>query len=54
LLRLKVRRIRRDGQFEEEVAAEFDWHDDVSREDIEEALSSAVERLLRDDPGRHS
>ena len=41
-LRLKIRRTRRNGEFEEEVVLELDWHDSVAQDQVEAALTVAA------------
>jgi hypothetical protein len=48
-LRLRIRRTRSGGDFEEEVVVEVDWHHAVTEEEIERALMTAATKLLRDE-----
>ncbi len=48
-LRLKVRRVRRAGPFEEEIVLELDSRDRVDGARIAKALEDAVVKLLADD-----
>lgn len=53
-LRLKIRRTDRVGQFEEEVALELEWHDDVDTEQVSDALSAALSQLVDHELPPHS
>lgn len=52
-LRLKVRRVRNAGPFEEEVVLELESHDPVDEARITERLADAVAKLLADDDAGH-
>ena len=53
-LRLKLKRTRRDGQFEEEIVLELDSHSTIKQEQVLAALAEAATKLLKDDSPHRS